>query len=199
MSDQKRPYRLNARAEQQARTRQRITESAAALHGSLGPVRTSMSAVAAHAGVRRSTLYRHFADEETLFAACSSHWASQHPLPDLAAWEAIEAPDKRLRVALEELYEYYEGGASMLANIHRDMELVPAVRRSTAPFQDYMAAAREVLLSGRSARGRPAHTTRAAVGHALAFYTWRSLVQEQGCSRAQAVALMSALVSGQGS
>jgi len=197
MSDQKRPYRLHVRAEQQARTRRRITESAVALHGSLGPARTSMSDVAAHAGVQRSTLYRHFADEEALFAACSSHWATQHPFPRLEAWEAIQDPDERLQLALEELYAYYEGAASMLANIHRDMDLVVAVRRNFAPFQAYMAAACEVLLRARSARGRAAHTTRAAVGHALAFTTWRSLVEEQGCSRAQAVALMCALVSGQ--
>ncbi len=82
MTDEKRPYRMKARAELQERTRQRITESAMELHGTLGPSRTSLSAVAKHAGVRRSTLYRHFPDEASLFVACSSHWGSQHPLPD---------------------------------------------------------------------------------------------------------------------
>src|SRR5438045_8358456 len=43
-----------------------------ALHGTLGPARTTMSAVAEHAGVRRSTLYRHFPDEAALFEACSA-------------------------------------------------------------------------------------------------------------------------------
>src|SRR5437588_690495 len=58
-----RPYRMKLRAELQERTRRRITESALELHGTLGPSRTSISAVAEHAGVRRSTLYRHFPDE----------------------------------------------------------------------------------------------------------------------------------------
>ena len=62
MTDQKRPYRKKRRAEQEQATRRRITESAVELHGTLGPSRTSLSAVAEHAGVRRSTLYRHFAD-----------------------------------------------------------------------------------------------------------------------------------------
>jgi AcrR family transcriptional regulator len=63
MSDKKRPYKMKRRAELEAQTRQRITESAVELHGSLGPARTSMKAVAEHAGVPRSTVYRHFPDE----------------------------------------------------------------------------------------------------------------------------------------
>ena len=55
MSDEKRQYRMKRRAEQEAETRLRITEAAVALHGSLGPAQTSVSAVAERAGVRRST------------------------------------------------------------------------------------------------------------------------------------------------
>src|SRR5436305_11859105 len=104
MPDEKRPYRKKRRAEQEQATRQRITESAVELHGRLGPSRTSISAVAEHAGVRRSTLYRHFADEATLFAACTAHWMASNPVPDLGHWAAISDPDKRLLVALQELY-----------------------------------------------------------------------------------------------
>src|SRR4051812_47224450 len=81
MTDEKRPYRMKRRAELEASTRLRITESAVALHGTLGPARTSISAIAEHAGVRRSTVYRHFADEAALFAACSSHWRAADPAP----------------------------------------------------------------------------------------------------------------------
>ena len=67
---------MQRRAESQHQTRLRITESAVALHGTVGPSRTSISAVAAHAGVRRSTVYRHFPDEAALFDACTAHWAT---------------------------------------------------------------------------------------------------------------------------
>src|SRR2546423_3719782 len=50
MADQIRKYRMTRRAESQLETRRRITESAVILHGTLGPARTTMSAVAAHAG-----------------------------------------------------------------------------------------------------------------------------------------------------
>jgi AcrR family transcriptional regulator len=113
MADEKRTYRMKRRAELEAQTRLRITESAVALHGTLGPARTSISAIAERAGVRRSTVYRHFPDEAALFAACSSHWRAANPPPELAAWRAIADPDERLRVALRELYGHYRRTEAM--------------------------------------------------------------------------------------
>src|ERR1017187_4628725 len=103
MPDKPRSYRMERRADSQRQTRQRITESAVELHGTVGPSRTSISAVAARAGVRRSTVYRHFPDEAALFDACTAHWAAANPPPELTAWSAIASPDERLAVALHEL------------------------------------------------------------------------------------------------
>ena len=174
MSDQKRPYRKARRAELEEQTRLRITESAVELHGTLGPSRTSMSAVAEHAGVRRSTLYRHFPDEGALFDACSAHWRAANPPPDIAAWAAIDDPDARLRAALEAIYAYYRRTDAMIANLLRDVER-PTVGPRMAEFLEYLEAIRGALLRGRprAARGAP------AIGHALAFPTWRSLAREQ--------------------
>jgi AcrR family transcriptional regulator len=194
MTDEKRPYRMKVRAELQERTRERITESAMELHGTLGPSRTSLSAVAKHAGVRRSTLYRHFADEAALFAACSSYWRSQHPLPDLDAWAAMSDPDKRLRTALTELYAYFGETEPMLTNLLRDLEVVEAVQHQFAGFLNYMEAARQTLMVSRRERGRGRQRVHAAVGHGLAFTTWRSLVREQGCTAHDAVDMMCRLV-----
>ena len=96
MSDEKRPYRLKKRAAAEAETRRRITESAVALHGTLGPSQTTISALAEHAGVRRSTVYRHFPDEAALFAACTAHWMADNPYPDPEAWRAVADPRDRL-------------------------------------------------------------------------------------------------------
>src|SRR6202140_3750743 len=104
MADEKRPYRKKRRAELEAGTARRITESTVELHGTLGPARTSISAVAQHAGVRRSTVYRHFPDEASLFSACTSYWAAANPFPDVDRWAAIENPAVRLPAALRELY-----------------------------------------------------------------------------------------------
>ena len=190
-----RPYRMRLRAEQQANTRQRITESAVELHGTLGPARTSMSAVAAHAGVRRSTLYRHFPDETALFDACTAHWMAANPPPDLGAWAEISSPDERLPTGLGELHAYYRRTEQMLDNLFRDESIVPLVAERFAAFRGYLAAARETLMEGRNVRGTATRRTRGALGHAVAFSTWKSLVREHGVSDADAVALLCALVA----
>ncbi len=192
MADQKRPYRMKKRAELEAATRRRITESAVALHGTVGPARTTMSAVAEHAGVRRSTLYRHFPDETSLFAACSAHWAAQHPVPDIEAWAGIEDPDERLRAALDALYSYYRRTARMMENLLRDEATSEPVRQNFSRYRDYIAAARAALMRGRPRR----KALSAAIGHALAFHTWRSLALDEGLDDAQAAALMCRLVAG---
>src|SRR5947209_15518613 len=141
MPDQIRSYRMQRRAESQERTRQRITESAVELHRTVGPSRTTISAVAARAGVRRSTVYRHFPDEEALFDACTAHWAQTNPPPDLAAWTAVKNPDERLRLALPELYAFYRRTGAMFDNLFRDEETVPIVRQRFAAYRGYFAIA----------------------------------------------------------
>lgn len=198
MSDQtetRRPYRKKQRAEQEAETRLRITESAMELHGTLGPARTSVSAVAEHAGVRRSTVYRHFPDEEALFGACSSHWAELNPPPDIAAWGRVADPDERLRTALGELYAYYGRNGEMLDRLLRDAPSVPVVGKLMAPFGQMLAAAAEVLIRGRGLRGRARGRVRAAIGHALAFRTWQELTAGQELDDAGAAELIARFVA----
>lgn len=195
MTAEKRPYRMTKRAEAQDRTRLKITESAVALHNTLGPARTSLSAVAEHAGVRRSTLYRHFPDEDALIQACSAHWRAANQPPDLAAWGAIPDPDDRLTTALTELYAYYSRTEQMLTNLTRDAQIDPIVQKSFSRFDDYLTAARDTLLTRRRLRGKAKRRTAATLGHALSFTTWRSLVREQGLTGAEAVELMSALIA----
>jgi AcrR family transcriptional regulator len=196
MTDQSRPYRMTRRAESQEQTRRRITESAVELHGTLGPSRTSMSAVAAHAGVRRSTLYRHFPDEAALFDACTAHWAAANPPPDLVAWSIVEDPDDRLTAALGEIYAFYRRTEAMLEALFRDELTVPIVRERFAALRAYFVAARDTLMQGRELKGATRPRTQAVVGHAIAFSTWKSLVREQGLDDADAAELMCALVAG---
>jgi AcrR family transcriptional regulator len=195
MSDRKRKYEKKERAEAEARTRSRITESAVELHGSLGPARTSMTAVAEHAGVRRSTLYRHFPDERALFGACSAHWAEANPPPDIGAWNAIGDPGDRLDSALAELYAYYRRTEGMLDKLLRDEASVPVVGELMGAFHALLAEAADVLMRGRGLRGAARDRTRAAIGHALAFPTWRDLTKAQGLGDAEAVDLMRRLIA----
>jgi AcrR family transcriptional regulator len=190
MSDKKRPYKMKRRAELEAQTRQRITESAVELHGSLGPAHTSMKAVAEHAGVPRSTVYRHFPDEEALFGACSAHWTAENPPPDVSRWDAIDDPDERLQTALDELYPYYRGAGGMLDKLLRDEDSVPMVAKVFAPYHQLMKMIVEILMRGRGLRGKAKERTRAAIAHAIAFRTWQQLAGGGGLTDAEAVELM---------
>jgi len=195
MSDRKRPYKMKRRAELEGRTRQRITESAVELHGSLGPARTSMKAVAEHAGVPRSTVYRHFADDEALFGACSAHWAAENPPPDVTRWQKIKDPDERLEVALEVLYVYYRRAGGMLDKLLRDEGSVPIVAEVFAPYHQLMAMIVEILMRGRGLRGKSRDRVRAAIGHAISFRTWQQLTEEGKLGDEEAAELMRRLVS----
>jgi AcrR family transcriptional regulator len=181
-----REYKKRKRAESEEQTRLRITEAAVDLHGSVGPARTTISAIADRAGVQRATVYRHFPDEASLFEACSSHWSAGHPLPDPTPWAEIADPERRLRQGLTELYAWYENAEPMLDKIFRDAPLVPPVQRQWEASAQYFDAVTAILLAGRPRR----KGVRAAIGHALAFPTWRSLVRDHGLSRGAAVDLM---------
>jgi AcrR family transcriptional regulator len=184
----KRKYELKKRAEDMAATHRRITEAAIELHGTVGPARTTLSAVAKQAGVERRTLYRHFPTEADLFTACSTHYFAANPMPDLDRWRAIGDTRYRLERALDELYAYYERTASMFGNALRDAELVGFARDAMAPLHAYLDEAAEILIAGRRR-----HLLGAAVRHAIAFSTWRSL-SSHGVRRADAVRLVTALV-----
>jgi AcrR family transcriptional regulator len=194
MSDEKRPYRMKRRAELEEQTRQRITESAVALHEEVGPARTSISAIAERAGVRRSTVYRHFPDEDSLFAACSSHWRAANPPPDPGTWSSIAEPGERTRRALLELYAFYASTDAMYTSLLRDEPLVPEIERRLRDFYEFLRSIQDGLAAGRRLRGHRAKLAHAAIGHALAFPTWRSLTHDQGLGIDDAVDLMCRLV-----
>lgn len=185
----KRPYTLRQRAAAVDRTRERITKAAIELHGSVGPAATTMSAVAERAGVTRATLYRHFPDEATLFAACSTDWLAAHPRPDPAALPWGE-PEFRLAVALDRTYAWYRADARMRANLLRDADVFPAaIGAGIRSFPDTFADSLAPEWEARGARG----PVRAALALAFSFEAWRRLT-DGGLSDAAARELMLALV-----
>jgi AcrR family transcriptional regulator len=188
----RRRYRKRKRAVSELETRQRITEAAVALHQALGPARTSVKAIAERAGVDRATVYRHFPDDEALFDACTSHYYSHHPMPDPDRWAAITDPDRRLRAALADLYRWYGETEQMLSTGIRDIEHVPAGAREA--FLGYFESVRAALMARRRERGRARARVSGAIGHAISFYTWHSLIREQQLHSDEAIGLMTATV-----
>lgn len=178
-------YTLKRRAEQQADTRRRIVEAAVALHGEIGPARTTFSQVAERAGVQRNTFYSHFPDERSLLLACSALSLERDPLPAAADWRDIGARDERLAAGLSALYAWYGRNADLAGCVLRDAESQPLVREIVelrwGPFH---AEYDRVLGEGLP----PA--ARALLRLALDYATWRSLVRDSGLAPDAAVRTM---------
>ena len=177
------------RADDEQRTRARIVDAAELLHGTVGPANASISAIAGTAGVTRATVYRHFPDDEALFLACSGQWLARQLLPDPDAWSDGD-PWVRLRCGLLDIYRYYRSGEPMLTKIHRDFHVVPE------PVRDARRKGEREWLETltRQLPHRRRAAVRAAVAHAAAFGTWRSLCRVEGLSDRAAADLMVGMV-----
>jgi AcrR family transcriptional regulator len=173
---EKRKYELKKRAERLADTRRRITEATVELHRTVGPAATHINEVARRAGVQRMTVYNHFPNDTALLTACSAHWRTLHPTPDLAAWRAVADPGTRLRLGLEQLYGWYRETEPMTANVLRDAQVLPALRAILeGGLLRYLDQARKVLTEPLGARGRRRQRVDAAARAAIDLHTWRAL------------------------
>ncbi len=181
-----RPYELKRRAARQEETRQRIVDATIGLHETIGAAQTTISEIAKRAGVGRVTVYRHFPDEETLFAACSGHYFSQHPFPDLERWRQIPDPVDRLRSGLRESYAWHDDNRQMIAMALAEARDLPIM----APYHGFWHDAAETLAAAWPVRGRRRASLRAAIALALSFETHRTLIREQHLTDDQAIELM---------
>jgi hypothetical protein len=92
---------------------------------------------------------------------------------------------------LEELYAFYRRAEPMLVNLIRDEPLMPIVQQHFGALRDHLQEGARIVVKGRS----PHKAVRAAVGHALAFTTWRSLARDHELDDAHAAELMCRLVA----
>jgi len=180
----KRKYTKTKRAEQQEQTRERIVEATVALHEELGPANTSIKAIAERAGVQRLTVYRYFPDDTSLFQACTSHWLSLNPPPDVTAWENIEEAEEKTYVVLLAFFQYYRATEKMWIGAYRDVEDIPALRIGMKNFEAYLDKVRDSLLSTwkrkcKSKKGKSKQQLSITLRHCLRFTTWQSLKREK--------------------
>jgi hypothetical protein len=135
-------------------------------------------------------VYAHFPDDRSLLQACSGHVRETAPPPDPTAWRSISDPVERLEQALRDLYRYYERLEPLLENVQRDAAVMPIVAEMNAYRIRYLEEVRDLLLEGWPKRGAARARLARAIGHALEFRTWQSLVRRQGCRRNEAAQLM---------
>jgi len=190
-STKSRPYRMRRRAEQVVQTRERITEAAVRLHTTVGPAHASIAAIAGEAGVTRLTVYRHFADLDALFKACTAHWYARNPRPDAAAWPLIADLEERARRAFGDLYGWYRDHADELYPINRDAAAMPLSAQQAMEAGNRMLA--DALVAGHVGAGTDpdgdGRLLRAVARHLVDFLTWRSLAIQKGLDDREVVEL----------
>ena len=171
-------------------------QAAVELHGTVGPVNSTVTDVAKLAGVSRMTVYNHFPTEVDLFTACSSHWASRNPFPDPSRWTEVTDPWERLGSALEEMYGWYDRKQQMLGNVLRDVSVVPALAEVMDElWATYMTNVVGALAEGMTPRPGEDQALHATLRLAVDFDTWRTLT-ESGLGHGKAAAVMARMVRG---
>lgn len=193
MSERRR-YRMGRRRDAAEQTRDRITRAAFELHGTVGPARASISAIAERAGVQRHTVYSHFPDMVSLIEACTAHGMQVRTLPDPAAWASVADPVERLGRGLTELYAYYRANTQLLGNVTRDMAIMPELVAGSHAFLADMARIAGALRSGLVVPPARARVHGASVGLAISFGTWQTLTGF-GMTDEEAAGLMVGLVA----
>jgi AcrR family transcriptional regulator len=187
-----RPYRMSRRAELVDHTRLRIIEAAMRLHTTVGPAETSIAGVAEEADVTRLTIYRHFPEIESLFAACRAHWRALNPAPDTDAWRAIPDLEQRAGIALGQLYQWFGEHGDELFPIYRDAATMPLPAQEALRAEAARIAG--VLIEGHTQTGSHGRRLRALAGHLVSYWTWRSLVRDQGLTDAEAADVAAGLL-----
>ena len=119
-------------------------------------------------------------------------------MPQARRWASgtIVDPVVRLEGALAALGAYYEETEPLLANLLRDAAVHPPTARRVAVHRRGLEDIVDELEPGWTLDAGRAAVVRAALGHALAFETWRSLRRDGGLSAEEVSDLLVGLVEG---
>jgi AcrR family transcriptional regulator len=190
----RRRYVMRERRARLDETRDRIAQAAFELHATVGPARTSISAIAERAGVQRHTVYHHFPDLVALVRACTAHGIRVTHPPDPDGYGADEPPAQRLRRALADQYAYFDQNERLVANLTRDLPRSPDLLEGSAEFFQRVGRLHEAVAAGWATDPEQTRRVGAAIAHAFDFGTWRSL-RTSGLGDAEVLEAMTAFVA----
>jgi AcrR family transcriptional regulator len=126
-----RKYKMSARAQATAATRERIVAATVEAHRELGIQATSWEEIARRAEVGVGTVYRHFPSIEQLLPACGEVVQEALALPEGQAIARVFAGSRSFKGRIErlvgEVFAVYERGAPFIENIRRERGELPAL------------------------------------------------------------------------
>ena len=187
----KRPYRMAARADGAAATRERLLAAAWRRFATCPYDSVRLSEIAADAEVTAQTLHTHFGSKEQLFTDVAIRWGSE----EIARRD--EAPVGDVGKAVEILFDRYEANGSTVLRMLSEEERIPAVRRITdagrAYHRDWAARTFQPLLRGL--RGHSRERRLAAIVIATDLLVWKLLRQDMQLDRPSAERIVTEMVN----
>ena len=151
-----RKYAMDQRSRTRDKTRQRIVEATAKLHGEHGVLGTSWRDIAREADVSVATVYAHFPSLEELLPACGRHVMERVRPPQASqasevVGNALDPQERLLRVA-RELFAFYDRGGPHIEVDIRERQLPGMVEWEEHQRATVLAFVRTALGSTADAR-----------------------------------------------
>jgi AcrR family transcriptional regulator len=191
-SPQKRPYRMSARADGAAATRERLLTAAWRQFATYPYEDVRLSEIAAEAEVTAQTLHTNFGSKEQLFTAVALRWGRK----EMARRD--QAPVGEVREAIKILFDRYEANGNTVLRMLSEEERIPAVRRITdagrAYHRDWAARTFQPLLHGL--RGRSRERRLAAIVITTDLLAWKLLRHDMQLQRPEAERTVVEMIEG---
>src|SRR3954447_24769271 len=188
---EKRTYRMVARAEAAAATRDRLLASAWRHFAERPFERVRLADVARDAGVSVQTLHSHFGTKDELFVAA---WRLRMA-PEGVRRDSAPAGD--VGAAIEVLYDSYDRGGDAVLRLLAQEERIAAVHEMAEAGRRWHRAwverTFEPLLDGPSRGERERRLVALVV--ATDLLTWKLLRREMGIGRAEAERIVAEMVT----
>jgi AcrR family transcriptional regulator len=174
-------------------TRERIVESALALHNELGIQETTWPQIASRAGVPVETVETYFPTQDDLIMACGQHFLESLRLPPperaTEVFEGAASEEERVGRLVDTIFDAYEREAAGLEAGRRERAQLPLVDEGLEQLEVTLDALVAEALRPR----RPDPSSIASVRALTDVTMWRTL-RDQGASPAASVQQASAAV-----
>ena len=121
-----RGYNLGKREDGIADTRRRILDGATDAYLELGVRGTSMQEVARRADVAPATVLNHFNSPNELVEAVVVDIIEELAVPEPSVFDEVSDEMDRVRILIEEMYDFYERSDRWLGMFTRERDVVPA-------------------------------------------------------------------------
>lgn len=184
-----RAYSLGKRADTVEANRQRILRATMDLYREQGIPATTLKAVAERADVSRGTIAHHFGTGDGLLGAVLDTILDSLELPDLAAIEALETLDARVRLFVDGMIEFQERTSHWWPIVEKELQR-PEVQQREASYWAALASLQAAALGPELKDDVAANAALLSVIHPATVGTFLWAFEQAGLPRGDGGALL---------